>query len=115
MAMNMIPAPVMATEETDFVSGEQVNNEIVEEGMEEEITMDAQVMSTKAEEKVAGVAVDEVNFPDPAFRAYVSERIDTQKDGVLTLDEISKVNYIACHERGITNMKGIEYFTELKN
>ena len=61
------------------------------------------------------VAIDEANFPDKTFREYVSDNFDEIKDNVLSDDEIAKVTSIDCNGSGITNLKGIEYFTELQN
>ena len=35
-----------------------------------------------------GIAIDETNFPDPAFRNYLIETYDFAKDGILTDEEI---------------------------
>ena len=61
------------------------------------------------------IAIDEANFPDKTFREYVSDNFDENEDNVLSDDEIAKVTSIDCNGSGITNLKGIEYFTELKN
>ena len=61
----------------------------------------------------AGVAIDNNNFPDANFRTVV-ENFDTNKDGSLSDTEIAAVEAINCYKKGITNLKGIEYFTSLK-
>ena len=61
----------------------------------------------------AGVAIDNINFPDANFRTVV-ENYDTNKDGNLSDTEIATVEAIDCFKKGITNLKGIEYFTALK-
>ena len=61
----------------------------------------------------AGVAIDNNNFPDANFRTVV-ENFDTNKDGSLSDTEIVAVEAINCYKKGITNLKGIEYFTSLK-
>lgn len=60
------------------------------------------------------VAVDRINFPDDAFRAYVSENCDTDDNGYLTGKEISRVEAIYAGGRGIASLEGICYFTELQ-
>ena len=60
----------------------------------------------------AGVAIDNINFPDANFRTVV-ENYDTNKDGNLSDTEIAAVEVIDCTRKGITNLKGIEYFTSL--
>ena len=60
----------------------------------------------------AGVAIDNTNFPDANFRTVV-ENFDTNKDGSLSDTEIAAVEAIDCSYKGISNLKGIEYFTSL--
>lgn len=65
--------------------------------------------------KTGEVAIDKANFPDDVFRQYVSDNFDTVKDGVLSLDEISKITGIFVNgETDIKSLKGIEYFTALQ-
>ena len=59
------------------------------------------------------VAVNEKNFPDQAFRDYVSSQWDKDEDGYLSEDEIKKVDIIACKGLKIKSLDGIENFTEL--
>ena len=61
----------------------------------------------------AGVAIDNTNFPDANFRTVV-ENFDTNKDGSLSDTEIAAVEAIDCYGKGISNLKGIEYFTALR-
>ena len=62
----------------------------------------------------AGVAIDNTNFPDANFRTVV-ENYDTNKDGSLSDTEIAAVEEIDCYDKGISNLKGIEYFTALRS
>lgn len=65
--------------------------------------------------KAAGnVAVDAKNFPDKAFRIYISEYVDTDKNGALSKTEIAKATYIDLMYMDIKNLKGIQYFTNLE-
>ena len=61
----------------------------------------------------AGVAIDDTNFPDADFRTFV-KNFDTNKDDSLSDTEIAAVKVINYPHIGITNLKGIEYFTALK-
>ena len=61
-----------------------------------------------------GITVDPAHFPDDAFRNYVLEHIDTNKDGVLYPAEISVVTLIDVSGRGVSRLDGIEYMTYLK-
>ena len=60
----------------------------------------------------AGVAIDNTNFPDANFRTAV-KKFDTNQDSSLSDTEIAAVKKINCSNKGITNLKGIEYFTSL--
>ena len=61
----------------------------------------------------AGVAIDNTNFPDANFRTIV-EDFDTNNDSSLSDTEIAAVEAIDCYDKGISNLKGIEYFTALR-
>ena len=60
----------------------------------------------------AGVTIDNTNFPDANFRTVV-KKFDTNQDGSLSDTEIAAVKKINCSNKGITNLKGIEYFASL--
>ncbi len=74
----------------------------------------ASELQTPAPTAQAGISVDEANFPDSVFRAYVLSGIDTDGDKILTDAECKKVTQINLRARDISNLKGIEYFTELQ-
>ena len=61
----------------------------------------------------AGVAIDPTNFPDANFRTVV-KNFDTNNDGSLSDTEIAAVKKNSCKSKGITSLKGIEYFTALE-
>ena len=62
-----------------------------------------------------GIAIDETNFPDANFRAYVLELEETQGngDGIWTENEIRFVNQLNVTSRDIQSLLGIEIFPEL--
>ena len=61
-----------------------------------------------------GIEINETNFPDPNFRAYVSDAtIDKNTDGKLSEDEITAVTIINVTGENIAELKGIEHFTAL--
>ena len=70
-------------------------------------------------EEIKVTAIDEKNFPDKNFREYV-KRFDLDNNGVLTIDEVKKVNEIDCEFTGqdeskkIESLEGIKYFTSAK-
>ena len=60
------------------------------------------------------IPINDTNFPDSNFRAYVKEKIDTDKNNSLSLSERDSVQEIVCNDRGIESLKGIEHFSRLK-
>ena len=59
------------------------------------------------------VPINEANFPDEVFRNYILSACDTNKDGILSAEEIAGVTSMSVNGKGITDLKGIEYFTAL--
>lgn len=61
-----------------------------------------------------GISIEE-RFKDPIFRNYVSENIDTVKDGILTAEEAEAVTELFFrYDTGIKDLAGIECFPNLK-
>ncbi len=77
----------------------------------ETVTSDAAVLRMEAE----GVSVDEANFPDEHFRAFVAENCDRNGDGILSEIEIAAVTEMYCSYKEIESLQGVEYFTALEN
>ncbi len=78
--------------------------------------LDAGTFKTTGITKVVNleyVVINEENFPDPTFRDYVNEKFDTTDDDVLTADEIALITLIDAEDMYITDLTGIEYFTNL--
>ncbi len=67
-----------------------------------------------AEEKSGGCAVNSENFPDENFKNYVSSKIDTDSDGVLSEEEIEKVVTINVGGMDISSLDGIGYFVKVQ-
>lgn len=59
------------------------------------------------------VRIDETNFPDAAFRAYV-ETLDQDGDGFLTQTERNAVTYIDVSGSAIEDLTGLAYFPALE-
>ena len=66
-----------------------------------------------AEEEITSVEINETNFPDENFREYVKSSFDKDGDGVLSAEEIAAVTKIDVYDMGISDLTGIEYFTDL--
>ena len=58
------------------------------------------------------VAINEANFPDPAFREYLLQQ-DYGTDGVLTQTELDVITSMVVSDMGILDLKGIEFFSQL--
>lgn len=62
-----------------------------------------------------GVSFNKFNFPDAKFREAIEMAYPNYtKDGILSLDEISKIISLDVSENGITDLTGIEHFISLK-
>lgn len=59
------------------------------------------------------IGINSTNFPDSVFRNFVADQLDLNNDGYLSENEISAAKTIDVEDRGITSLKGIEYFTSL--
>ena len=59
------------------------------------------------------IAIDVTNFPDENFRKVV-KKYDIDGSGSLSLSERDSVQEIVCNDQGIESLKGIEYFSRLK-
>ena len=60
------------------------------------------------------VEINEKNFPDEAFRNYIAQGIDKNKNGFLSETEIADVNYInLSYMSDVESLKGLEYFTSM--
>ncbi|MBR1713233.1 MAG: Cna B-type domain-containing protein, partial [Alloprevotella sp.] len=63
-----------------------------------------------------GIAINETNFPDPAFRQYIAETFDTDPDveGWLIPEEIEAARRMDVSGLGISDLTGVEHFTALE-
>ena len=61
------------------------------------------------------IAIDETNFPSANFRDFVKAKaINTDEDDYLSEREVKAVTVMDLIGKGISNLKGIEYFTALQ-
>lgn len=66
------------------------------------------------EEATQDIPINEENFPDANFRAFVADsNIDFNLDGFLSEEEIKKITALNIERKSINNLKGIEYFKSL--
>ncbi|MBQ7184851.1 MAG: leucine-rich repeat protein [Clostridia bacterium] len=81
-----------------------------------------QVIPMLVQDDPVVTAIDATAFPDKIFRAYVSDKLDLDKNGSLTESEIAAVKTLDLHvdkkkdpnAKEIEKLKGIELFTALE-
>ena len=59
------------------------------------------------------IEINEKNFPDENFRQWILSQ-EYGADGILTAEEIAGVDTLEIFGGDIQNLKGIEYFTEVR-
>ena len=59
------------------------------------------------------IAINEKNFPDENFRDYVAGVWDENHDNRFSPSEIANAKWISCDNKEISNLKGIEFFTNI--
>lgn len=59
-------------------------------------------------------AIDDENFPDENFRAYLLATWDENRDGTLSLEEANRADRMDVSGLGITSLQGIECFRNLQ-
>ncbi len=59
------------------------------------------------------IAINEENFPDKNFRDYVAGEWDKNQDNRFSPSEIVNAKWISCDNKEISNLKGIEFFTNI--
>lgn len=59
------------------------------------------------------IAINEKNFPDENFRDYVAGEWDKNQDKYFSPSEIASAKWISCDNKEISNLKGIEFFTNI--
>ncbi len=72
------------------------------------------LFSASAEPQAESIPISAENFPDSIFREYVLDTFDADKDALLSQEEIGSVTSVFVRLKGIQDLKGIEYFTNLK-
>ncbi len=134
------PAEISEEPEAPEEMPEEAAGEETEEEVQINVDIDSEGIAVLSVEEVSGediaflgddendldeeLAIDDVNFPDDAFRAYVSENFDTDESGTLSQEEILAVKKIdMSYIREDTtapdpplcrSLEGIRYFTELE-
>ena len=98
------------------VSAADFSDSAVETSVSEDetpVAEESEEFSSDAAEAASAIAVNTTNFPDKKFYSYVLNYLDTNKDKKLSDAEIKAVQTLNVSGLGISNLKGIEYFTSL--
>ena len=61
------------------------------------------------------IFINDSNFPDAVFRAYVKEKLDKDNNNCLSESERNAVTEIDVRSRNISNLYGIQFFPNLKS
>lgn len=88
--------------------------ETYETTVETEETVESETEETETE-MIEGVVIDNLSFPDAAFRDYVLNNIDVDHDGLLTEQEAASVSDITIEYSDLSDLTGISYFTSLES
>ncbi len=59
------------------------------------------------------IAVDAANFPDTAFRNYVTQSYDSDKNGTLSVEELTAATNLRLEGTAVADLTGVEYLTFL--
>ena len=107
---------VATTEETTEEAGTEDKDARIHVLLEEEDTEADENTEMIAEEAVPAtgdIKLDAAHFPDANFQKYLSENVDTNKDGSLSAAERDAVTEINVQNARIKSLNGIQYFTQL--
>lgn len=78
------------------------------------LTLLLALVASIASMTAATVEINSYNFPDVRFRAYLKTAyFNSNGDNKLTDEEIKEADMLEVNEMGITNLKGIEFFTSM--
>lgn len=104
-------------EEESFPS-EEVEYDFSEEeeaiDSERETIVEETAVCIEPANESSGIAIDEANFPDEYFRAYISANIDNG-DGYLSEAEVQNCTNLIIWDGRIESLEGIEFLTEIES
>ena len=85
-----------------------------EEETEQDPGAETEMDLLQAADAAQSVPLDEAHFPDPYFRQDVTEQFDTDKNGILSVDEIEAAKTLrGRYGQQVESLQGIEYLTAL--
>lgn len=112
-AMLTTNVSVWGAEFSDGSDGQDFAVEAAIDAQAEDVELDEDVFVAE-EAGAADISINSTYFPDAKFRDYVLEKIDKDGNKKLSTAEITATSTIDIKGLGISNLKGIERFTDLK-
>ena len=98
--------------ETNDISNQISNNTYTIKYSSDEYA-DHRCFTACFEEVGAAVILNETNFPDANFRAYISQLTGVAENGTISEDKLLAVKTIDVNKKSIKSLKGVEFFTAL--
>ena len=71
------------------------------------------LVPTSVQAAEGNIPIDEQHFPDANFRSYLKTASFNDGDDILTTEELANAKEIICDFKDISDLTGIEYFTNL--
>lgn len=97
----------------EFTDGGET--QAVEAAAEEEVPVVEEEDFVSDAAEATEISISSRTFPDTEFRRYVLNQIDTNKDKKLSDSEKKAVTSLSLKDMGIQDLKGVNYFTDLKD
>ena len=104
---------IYLTANEGYAFSEDVTATVNDRAAEANVFYNGQLKIQYTFETLDGLEINETNFPDPNFRAYVANNFDSDGDGWLIQAEREAVEEIDCENLGIASLRGVEHFPEL--
>ncbi len=127
--LSTLPTGFDITKASEWTNGTVKDNILTVEDISKEVTyqydcglkaIETFTLKPPFELPAGSVEINEANFPDENFREFVKNYYDKDDDSVLSTDEIAAVtemtliDYIGHSKIEVSDLKGIEYFTNLE-
>ncbi len=127
--LSTLPTGFDITKASEWTNGTVKDNILTVEDISKEVTyqydcglkaIETFTLKPPFELPAGSVEINEANFPDENFREFVKNYYDKDDDGVLSTEEIAAVtemtlfDYISHSKIEVSDLKGIEYFTNLE-
>ena len=114
LCISLLPVTAFAENEaTEDVPAAETTESAVRLPVEDAAPAEPAAEPEETDTGDGSVAINETNFPDAAFREYISTNRDTNADGLLSPQEINSVTSISCNGRGLTSLEGVALFPNL--